>query len=130
MFSATSPKARKALVDSLITSFGLTRSKDVLVGTPLRKGLSGGQKRRVSVAAQLVTGPQILFLDEPTSGKLTSAHSTAVPELTLITLLLTGLDSHASFEVVSLLKEIARRLQVCEPEQMTRGVGLTCDLSC
>lgn len=67
--SNTSPKARKALTDSLIKSFGLTRSADVLVGTPLRKGLSGGQKRRVSVAAQLVTGPQILFLDEPTSGK-------------------------------------------------------------
>lgn len=69
LLRATSPKARKALVDSLIASFGLTRSENVLVGTPLRKGLSGGQKRRVSVAAQLVTGPQILFLDEPTSGE-------------------------------------------------------------
>lgn len=74
------------LVDSLIASFGLTKAADTLVGTPLRKGISGGQKRRVSVASQLVTAPRILFLDEPTS----------------------GLDSAASYEVVSLLREVTR----------------------
>lgn len=87
-YSNASPKARKALTDSLIKSFGLTRSADVLVGTPLRKGLSGGQKRRVSVAAQLVTGPNILFLDEPTSGKpiedlaliVITSHSIKLPQ--------------------------------------------------
>jgi ABC-type multidrug transport system ATPase subunit len=55
------------------------------------KGISGGQKRRLSVASQLMTRPQILFLDEPTS----------------------GLDSAASFEIVSYLKKVAREENVC-----------------
>jgi ABC-type multidrug transport system ATPase subunit len=62
----------------------------MLIGTPIRKGISGGQKRRVSVASQLITAPKILFLDEPTS----------------------GLDSTASWEVISFVKEIAKRNNV------------------
>jgi ABC-type multidrug transport system ATPase subunit len=74
-------------VDGLINAFGLSGQRDTLVGTPLQKGVSGGQKRRVSVATQLITGPRILYLDEPTS----------------------GLDSTASFEVMSFIREIARQ---------------------
>jgi ABC-type multidrug transport system ATPase subunit len=74
-------------VQTLIDSFGLKKQADTLIGTPIRKGISGGQKRRVSVASQLVTAPNILFLDEPTS----------------------GLDSVASLKVVSLLKEYAQK---------------------
>jgi len=77
----------------LIRAFGLGVCKDTLVGTPLRKGISGGQKRRVSVASQLVTAPKILFLDEPTS----------------------GLDSTASREVMSFIRRIAKELNVSLP---------------
>ncbi|CAD0113876.1 unnamed protein product [Aureobasidium uvarum] len=77
-------------VQSLIDSFGLKKQADTLIGTPIRKGISGGQKRRVSVASQLITAPKILFLDEPTS----------------------GLDSVASFEVISLLKKYAQQHQL------------------
>lgn len=38
------------------------------IGTPIQRGISGGQKRRVTVGTGLVTYPRILFLDEPTSG--------------------------------------------------------------
>jgi ABC-type multidrug transport system ATPase subunit len=72
-------------IEALLSAFGLQRQSNVLVGTPIRKGISGGQKRRLSVASQLITGPKILFLDEPTS----------------------GLDSQASFEVMSFVKNIA-----------------------
>jgi ABC-type multidrug transport system ATPase subunit len=41
---------------------------NTVVGTPVRKGISGGQKRRLSSAVGLIGAPKILFLDEPTSG--------------------------------------------------------------
>ncbi|KAH3952835.1 hypothetical protein HBH70_032440 [Parastagonospora nodorum] len=81
---------RKARIESLLRAFGLQDQAETLIGTPLRKGVSGGQKRRVSVASQLVGGPRILFLDEPTS----------------------GLDSAASREVVGVLRGIARKYKV------------------
>ena len=82
---------RKRLVDNLMKAFGLQDQANVIIGTPLRKGVSGGQKRRISVASQLVTGPKLLFLDEPVS----------------------GLDSTASREVVSFIREFAQKFQVC-----------------
>ena len=57
------------------------------IGTPIQKGISGGQKRRVSIASQIITSPSILFLDEPTS----------------------GLDSVASREVISTIKKSQKR---------------------
>lgn len=70
----------------------MTDQANLIIGTPIQKGLSGGQKRRVSVASQLITAPKILFLDEPTS----------------------GLDSVASYEVISYLKAIAKENKVSE----------------
>ena len=82
-----SKQDRLQRVDYLLKAFGLTEQAHTLVGTPLRKGISGGQKRRTSVAAQIITDPKILFLDEPTS----------------------GLDSTASFEIISHLKSVAQQ---------------------
>lgn len=42
--------------------------KDRVIGSDFKRGISGGEKRRVSIACELVTSPAILFLDEPTSG--------------------------------------------------------------
>lgn len=57
---------RRRRVDQLLSAFGLQNQAHTIVGTPIRKGISGGQKRRLSIASQLITAPKILFLDEPT----------------------------------------------------------------
>lgn len=52
----------------LLRLTGLVDCADTLIGSAATKGVSGGEKRRVSIAIQLLSRPKILFLDEPTSG--------------------------------------------------------------
>ena len=47
---------------------GLNKVADVRVGDAKTAGLSGGERKRLSVACQLVASPKVLFLDEPTTG--------------------------------------------------------------
>jgi ABC-type multidrug transport system ATPase subunit/ABC-type multidrug transport system permease subunit len=56
-------RVRKVLVD-----LGLDAVEDVIIGSPEKKGISGGQRKRVNLAMELLTDPSVLFLDEPTSG--------------------------------------------------------------
>ncbi|KAL0358649.1 UNVERIFIED_CONTAM: ABC transporter G family member 28 [Sesamum angustifolium] len=67
--SAELPKADKVLVvERVIESLGLQPVRDSLVGTVEKRGISGGQRKRVNVGLELVMEPSLLFLDEPTSG--------------------------------------------------------------
>lgn len=77
---------RMRRVNELVQAFGLSDQANTIIGTLIRKGISTGQKRRVSVAAQLISAPKILFLDEPTS----------------------GLDSEASFNVMSFVRDVTK----------------------
>ncbi|XP_021908567.1 putative white-brown complex homolog protein 30 [Carica papaya] len=73
--SADMPKADKVLViERVIECLGLQAVRDSLVGTVERRGISGGQKKRVNVGLEMVMEPSLLILDEPTSG-LDSASS-------------------------------------------------------
>lgn len=47
---------------------GLMQAKDLKVGSPLEKTISGGQRKRLNIALELIREPAVLFLDEPTSG--------------------------------------------------------------
>lgn len=55
-------------VDAIISELNLESCRKTMIGNEMIKGLSGGEKRRTSIAVELVTNPQIIFLDEPTSG--------------------------------------------------------------
>lgn len=94
---------RKQRIQMLLNAFGIQNQTKTLIGTPIRKGISGGQKRRVSVASQLMTCPRILFLDEPTS----------------------GLDSTASYEVIAYVRELAKANNVCSSHCVKKEIELT-----
>ncbi len=55
-------------VDETLRDLGLEGLRNLQIGKPEKKVLSGGQRKRVNIALELVTDPVILFLDEPTSG--------------------------------------------------------------
>ncbi|CAN1149097.1 ABC transporter G family member 24 [Linum perenne] len=73
--SADLPKAEKVLiVERAIESLGLQGVRNSVVGTVEKRGISGGQRKRVNVGLEMVMEPSLLLLDEPTSG-LDSASS-------------------------------------------------------
>jgi ABC transport system ATP-binding/permease protein len=55
-------------IDKVLNSLGLFYVKDLVVGSPLNKYISGGQRKRLNIALELIREPYILFVDEPTSG--------------------------------------------------------------
>lgn len=56
------------LVNNYIKELGLEKCADTVIGAALKKGISGGERKRTSVAVELVVSPSIVLLDEPTSG--------------------------------------------------------------
>ncbi|KAJ7456457.1 P-loop containing nucleoside triphosphate hydrolase protein [Mycena latifolia] len=81
-----SKKRKIARAEEVLLMLGLKDCADVYVGGELLKGISGGEKRRLSLAVQMINDPSILVIDEPTS----------------------GLDSFIANNVMECLKEIAR----------------------
>lgn len=73
------------LVCNTLKSLGLYERKDLTVGSPLNKMISGGQRKRLNIALELIREPGVLFVDEPTS----------------------GLSSRDSENVMNLLRELA-----------------------
>ncbi|XVF04755.1 hypothetical protein REPUB_Repub05bG0112500 [Reevesia pubescens] len=76
----------KDIVEGTIMEMGLLECADTVIGNWHLRGISGGEKKRLSIALEILTMPKILFLDEPT----------------------TGLDSASAFFVVQALRNIAR----------------------
>lgn len=91
-------------IDKMLESLGLEHVADNIIGTALRRGLSGGQRRRCSLAIELVQPPTLLFLDEPTSGlDATTAYS-------LIAFLRTTARENGNFSVILSLQQPNTRL--------------------
>jgi ABC-type multidrug transport system ATPase subunit len=74
----------RARVMVMLDSLGLTETADLKVGNPLNKTISGGQRKRLNIALELIREPAVLFVDEPTS----------------------GLSSHDAENVMDLLKQL------------------------
>ena len=74
-------------LNSTIRDLKLESSRKTLIGGRFKKGLSGGEKRRLNIGCELLKNPKILFLDEPTS----------------------GLDSYTGFLIVKILKKLAKK---------------------
>ncbi|KAG7976430.1 hypothetical protein I3843_06G148400 [Carya illinoinensis] len=82
-----SKSEKKERADMTIREMGLQDAMNTRIGGWGVKGISGGQKRRVSICIEILTRPKLLFLDEPTS----------------------GLDSAASFYVMSRIARLGQR---------------------
>ena len=67
-FSDKTEKEIVDLVDETLKDFDLNEARNLKVGTPLNKFISGGQRKRLNIAVELIREPAILFVDEPTSG--------------------------------------------------------------
>ncbi|CAN8317259.1 unnamed protein product [Cochlearia groenlandica] len=81
------PKSKKKLrVQALIDQLGIRNAAKTIIGDETHRGISGGERRRVSIGIDIIHDPILLFLDEPTS----------------------GLDSTSAFMVVKVLKRIAQ----------------------
>ncbi len=65
---------------SLLADLGLTETKDLKVGSPLEKTISGGQRKRLNIGLELIREPSVLYVDEPTSG-LSSRDSENIMDL-------------------------------------------------
>lgn len=84
-FSDKSEQEVDTLVTKVLEDLGLSETKDLKVGSPLRKTISGGQRKRLNIGLELLREPAVLFCDEPTS----------------------GLSSRDSENIIDLLKELS-----------------------
>ena len=93
----TTREERKRIVEDVILELGLKECADTRIGNNIHKGCSGGEKRRTSLAVQMLSNPSVLFCDEVT----------------------TGLDAATAFQLVSTLKALAikGRTIVCSIHQ-------------
>ncbi|KAM0925176.1 hypothetical protein ACQ4PT_004367 [Festuca glaucescens] len=86
--SSMSKAEVRRVVDDTLNEMGLRECEDRPIGTWHLRGISGGEKKRLCIALEILTRPRLLFLDEPTSG-LDSASAFSVIE-TLRTLAIDG----------------------------------------
>ncbi len=68
------------MVHEMLSTLGLTETANLKVGNPLDKTISGGQRKRLNIALELIREPAVLFIDEPTSG-LSSRDSENIMDL-------------------------------------------------
>ena len=81
-----SEEKQEIRIDSLIEELGLQDCANTMVGSVLKKTISGGERKRTAIGVELITNPQMVLLDEPTS----------------------GLDAFTAYKICKLLQNLAR----------------------
>ncbi|KAK6134011.1 hypothetical protein DH2020_032253 [Rehmannia glutinosa] len=66
--STLSKKDKMDQAEMIIVELGLTRCRNSVIGGPLLRGISGGERKRVSIGQEMLVNPSLLLVDEPTSG--------------------------------------------------------------
>lgn len=94
---STSEQVKDERVTELVELLGLSHIADSIIGKEGRRGISGGERKRVSIGVELITSPDVLFLDEPTS----------------------GLDSSTALSIITLLNKLTQKgmIVVCSIHQ-------------
>lgn len=93
---------KKQMVDNLVRKLGLSDVKDSKIGNVLKRGISGGEKKRTCIGLELLTKPLIIFLDEPTS----------------------GLDSYQAKNIIQILKDLTNNghIVICSIHQPSSNI--------
>lgn len=79
--SLISQQAQAERVLELIQKLNLEMAADTIVGDTKVRGISGGERRRLSIACELISSPSVIFLDEPTSGLDSTAAASLIAAL-------------------------------------------------
>ncbi|KAK8647530.1 hypothetical protein V6N13_121265 [Hibiscus sabdariffa] len=82
-----STKDKISVAESVLSELGLSKCENTIIGNSFIRGISGGERKRVSIAHEMLINPSLLILDEPTS----------------------GLDSTAAHRLVSILGSLAQK---------------------
>lgn len=102
-----STEAKRERSEQVMNMLGLDHVADTIVGNEVLRGLSGGQVKRLSIGVEIINFPDLMFLDEPT----------------------TGLDSSVSFDVMSAVRNLANqnRTVICTIHQPSNETGALFD---
>lgn len=97
-----SPPEKTERIQDILHLLGLNQIADSIVGNEEKRGISGGQKKRLSIGVEIIHLPELIFLDEPT----------------------TGLDSMIAYEVISMIRRITDqgRTIICTIHQPSKHI--------
>ena len=99
-------RQRSDLVEQVILQLGLKDAADTLIGDNLRRGCSGGEKRRTSIGVQLLANPSVLFLGI-CGCCVANSRWTYDRHLNCVLFVIVGLDAFSALQVIQTLKSLA-----------------------